>query len=103
MKKETIRKLKIAFIVLFFAASLMPLVLMPWFGNQEAESEEADVRLKPLFAAGKLDLESAGDYFAKKFALRREMVTAGDLIKAKVFGVSGQDGVVVGRKGYLFY
>ena len=103
MKKETIRKLKIAFIVLFFAASLMPLVLMPWFGNQEAESEEADVRLKPLFAVGKLDLESAGDYFAKKFALRREMVTAGDLIKAKVFGVSGQDGVVVGRKGYLFY
>ena len=103
MKKETIRKLKIAFIVLFFAASLAPLVLMPWFGNQEAESEEADVRLKPLFAAGKLDLESTGDYFAKKFALRREMVTAGDLIKAKVFGVSGQDGVVVGRKGYLFY
>ena len=103
MKKETIRKLKIAFIVLFFAASLMPLVLMPWFGNQEAESEEADVRLKPLFAVGKLDLESAGDYFAKKFALRREMVTAGDLIKAKVFGVSGQNGVVVGRKGYLFY
>lgn len=103
MNKKTIRKLKIAFIVLFFAASLMPLVLMPWFGNQEAESDEADVRLKPLFAAGKLDLESAGDYFAKKFALRREMVTAGDLIKAKVFGVSGQDGVVVGRKGYLFY
>lgn len=118
MNKETIRKLKTAFIVLFFAASLMPLVLMPWLGNQEAESQEADVSLKPLFVEGKLNkafftgadgrfdgsaLEKAGDYFSKKFALRRELVTAGDLIKAKVFGVSGQDGVVVGKKGYLFY
>ena len=111
-------KLKILFIALFLALSLAPLVLMPWLGNQEAESADANVFLKPLMIDGKLNssfftdetgkfdsgfMETVGDYFQKKFALRREMVTAGDFIKAKVFGVSGQDGVVVGRKGYLFY
>lgn len=94
------------FIALFFAASLAPLVLMPWFGNQEAESADADVTLAPAIVNGKPDLhfiEKAGDYFSKKFAFRRELVTACDIIKAKVFGISGQDGVVAGRKGYLFY
>ena len=100
------KKAKVSFIVLFLVVSLIPLVLMPWLGNQEAESADADVSIAPAFAAGKFNkdfLESAGDYFSKKFALRRELVTAGNLIKAKVFGVSGQSGVVVGRDGYLFY
>ena len=100
------KKFKVIFIVLFFAVSLAPLVLMPRFGNQEAEGSDADVSMAPLFIGGKLNtgfFEGAGNYFSKKFALRREMVTLGDIIKAKVFGVSGQDGVVLGRKGYLFY
>ena len=100
------KKLKVIFIVLFFAVSLTPLVLMPLFGDQEAESSDADVIMPQPFIGGKINtgfFEGAGEYFSKKFAFRREMVTAGDLIKAKVFGVSGQDGVVTGRKGYLFY
>lgn len=112
------KKLKIIFIVLFMALSLAPFVLMPWFGNQEAESADADVTLKPLFVDGKINqyfflnaegkpdtsiMETIGDYFSKKFALRRQMVDAGDKIKAGVFGTSGQDGVVCGRDGYLFY
>ena len=100
------KKFKVIFIVLFFAVSLTPLVLMPLFGDQEAESTDADVSMPQPFTGGKINtgfFEGAGEYFSKKFAFRREMVTAGDLIKAKVFGVSGQDGVVIGRKGYLFY
>lgn len=100
------KKLKVIFIVLFFAVSLTPLVLMPLFGDQEAESSDADVIMPQPFIGGKINtgfFEGAGDYFSKKFAFRREMVTAGDLIKAKVFGVSGQDGVVLGKDGYLFY
>lgn len=112
------RKSAIIFIALFLALSLAPFVLMPWFGNQEAESADADVQLRPLFvdghinrafflgADGKIDtsfIEQAGNYFSKKFAFRREMVDAGDRIKAAVFSTSGQSGVVTGRDGYLFY
>ena len=116
--KDKRSKLKILFIGLFLAVSLAPFVLMPWFGNQEAESDDADVWLKPIMIDGKLNAaffqdasgrfdssfaEQTGDYFSKKFAFRREMVDLGDKIKAGLFGTSGQDGVVCGRKGYLFY
>ena len=117
MKKAS-TVLKFIFIVLFLAASLAPLVLMPKYGNQEAESDDADVFLPPLMVDGKVNkgfflsaegkfdgrfLERTGDWFSKKFAFRREMVDAGDRIKADVFNTSGQAGVIVGKKGYLFY
>ena len=95
------KKLKVIFISLFFTVSLIPLLLMPWLGNQEAESADSEVSMPEKLSPSVM--EEAGDYFSKKFALRREMVTAGNYIKAKVFGVSGQDGVVLGRKGYMFY
>ena len=116
--KDTKSKLKILFVGLFLAVSLAPFVLMPWFGNQEAESDDADVWLKPILIDGKLNTaffldasghfdssfaEQTGDYFSKKFAFRREMVDLGDKIKAGIFRTSGQDGVVCGRNGYLFY
>ena len=118
MERKKNTKLKILFIELFLAVSLVPVVLMPWFGNQEAESADSDVWLKPLMIDGKLNAaffqdasgkfdtsfaEQTGDYFSKKFAFRRELVDLGDKIKAGIFGTSGQDGVVCGRNGYLFY
>ncbi len=95
------KKLKIIFIALFFSVSLIPLVLMPLSGNQEAESSAAEVTFPKTVSAG--FMQQAGDYFSKKFAFRREMVTLGNLIKAKVFRISGQEEVVLGKDGYLFY
>ena len=48
-------------------------------------------------------LKDSGDYFAENFAYRNELVTGYDLILETVFGVSGQDGVIVGKNKWLYY
>ena len=48
-------------------------------------------------------LEQAGEWFTDHFALKNEMVTANSLVRAKLFGVSSSDRVIVGREGWLFY
>ena len=94
------KKSDLLFIICFMCICLMPLVLMPIFGNQKPVGNEMEPA-KPELNVNVLP--DAGEYFSKKFAFRQELVNAGDLIKGKVFGVSAQSGVIMGKKGWLFY
>lgn len=48
-------------------------------------------------------LDEAADYIADHFALRQRLITANAALEAAVFGTSGQDSVLLGREGWLFY
>lgn len=98
--------MKKTYIVLFIVLCMLPALLMPAFGFQGAESSEAVTVLPELIVDGKVNksfLKELGDYFSYNFAFRSQMVTADNALKAKVFRTSGQDNVVIGKKGYLFY
>ncbi len=95
------------FIICFLAVCLVPLLFMPVFGNQAPVGNELEPK-QPMVKTpdGKINtnvMQDAGDYFAKKFAFRQELINAGDLIKGKVFGVSAQSGVIMGKDGWMFY
>ena len=101
------KKSDLIFIVCFMAVCLVPLVLMPFFGNQKPVGNEPEpVRPQIKTDDGKFNkkvMSDAGEFFSKKFAFRQQLINTGDLIKGKVFGVSAQSGVIMGRDGWLFY
>lgn len=107
MKKDIKSRCAIIYISLFLIISLFPLVLMSAFGNQPVESSESEVAV-PVFRNGEGRanfniLKDYGDYFSKKFAFRRQLVALNSLIYASLFNTSVQDGVYIGKKGYMFY
>ena len=48
-------------------------------------------------------LQDTADYIADHFAFRQELITADAVLNAKVFQVSAEEDVVLGRDGWLFY
>ena len=48
-------------------------------------------------------LDDLTDWWADRFALRQEMVTAERRLTALVFGESGEEDVILGKDGWLFY
>lgn len=48
-------------------------------------------------------LDEAADYIEDHFALRQRLITVNSALEAAVFGTSGQDSVLLGREGWLFY
>ncbi|KAI4449785.1 hypothetical protein C823_004318 [Eubacterium plexicaudatum ASF492] len=48
-------------------------------------------------------LNDAGAWFEDHFAFRNEAVTGYAMLLGKIFGVSAQQGVIVGKDGWLFY
>ncbi len=100
------------FPALFLIFCLCPLLLMPLFGHQDAESEEASAAPPRLLVTdpdtGRTSLNldffsEAGDYFSYNFAFRQNLVTLGAELRSALFHTSAQDNVVEGRDGWLFY
>lgn len=104
MKKEWLYRL---FTGLFFAVLLAPAVGTLALGPSDAVANESLVpppRLQePLGGVNWGFLSDAGDWFAKHFAFRQELITADSLWKAKLFGTSAQSSVALGKDGWLFY
>lgn len=48
-------------------------------------------------------LSDLTDYFRDRFFLRQELISLDHLISAKIFGVSGDDSVLLGKNGWLYY
>lgn len=101
------KKTDLIFIICFLVVCLVPLLFMPVFGNQAPVGNEPEPKEPSLKTTdGKVNtniMQDAGDYFSKKFAFRQELINTGDLIKGKVFGVSAQSGVIMGKDGWMFY
>ena len=97
----------IIFIVLFFAACLVPTVGMIVAGPSEAAANEIPAAVPRVRSFdGSLNKDfftNLRDYVGKGFFLRLEGITGWDTVLAKVFRTSGNDGVLIGPDGWLFY
>lgn len=96
-----------AFVVLVFAALLIPLVGMLWApSDTSAENREAAATPRLLSEEGTLNvnvLSDAGAFFADHYAYRSYLVDADARLFSGVFGISTADNVVYGDDGWLYY
>lgn len=95
------------FVVLVWAALLVPLVGMLWApSDTSAENREAAPEPQLLTESGNLNLEvlsDAGAYFADHYAYRNYLVDADARLFSGVFAISTADNVVYGEDGWLYY
>lgn len=99
-------KWKAVYIVLFFLIVLLPAVCMPAAGNTKAieNKELSEVpNLKDETGINWNYLKQLGEYFSEHMAFREELVTANAVIRGRIFGVSGADGVILGEDEWLYY
>ncbi|MCD7768552.1 MAG: hypothetical protein LUH36_00310 [Oscillospiraceae bacterium] len=101
------RALCIVFIVLFFAACLVPVVGLAVNGPSEAAANEAPVaKLRLIKLDGTLNKSFLSDlqtYVSNGFYLRLNLITAWDKLCANVFHTSANEDVLIGPDGWLFY
>ena len=101
------KALYILFAVLFFLACLIPSAGLLIKGPGEAAANEAPVpapRLRNRDGSWNGNvLGELTDYVGKGFFLRLESITAWDALCAGLFRTSGNDDVLLGPDGWLFY
>ena len=101
------RTLCILFTVLFFAVCLIPSVGMVIAGPSEAAANEppaAVPRLKNFDGSWNAQvLTQLRDYIGKGFFLRLEGITGWDALASGLFRTSGNDDVLIGPDGWLFF
>ena len=101
------RKGKIIYIALFMALCLIPSAgLLAGGGEDSAENEDRAAPPAIHREDGSLNvrfLSDAGSWFEENFAWRRELVTLNAKLQAGLFGISAEDGVILGSDGWLYY
>lgn len=104
MKKDRLYR---AVICLFFGALLVPALGILVLGPSGAVANETVVPTPRLQGPqGEVNwgyLSDAGDWFAKHFAFRQELITADSLWKAKLLSTSAQPKVALGKGDWLYY
>lgn len=96
--------LYIVYICIFFCLCLIPAVGMA-FDKPEVVANEIAAELPSLTEEGKLNTdypEQLTSYVDKTFGLRQEMITANGILRS-LFGESGNEKVVRGKDGWLFF
>ena len=97
----------ILFIALFFLACLVPSAGMLIAGPSEAAANEIPApapRIKTFDGSWNRDFfTNLRDYVGKGFFLRLECITGWDTILENVFRTSGNDDVLIGPDGWLFF
>ena len=95
------------FTLLFLLICITPALGTLLLGPSGAVANEAPVPVpqmkKPDGTLNTAFFSDAGDWFAKHFAFRQELITADSTWKAGVFHTSSQDSVALGQEGWLFY
>jgi hypothetical protein len=93
------------YITLFLAILLLPLLGMTFYQNR-AKPEKRILATLPKWQENGLwnqnYLSQLGDYYTDHFAFRSEVVEA-NAVLSNVLGMSGQDAVIRGKEGFLFY
>ena len=107
MRKEArMDRRKKLVIGIYMLACLMPLLLLPFFGREGAESGEQAVRFPSVWDGKKINgnfSREMGDYFSANFAFRKELVTLKGVLMEELFHSSSNDQVIVGKEDVLFY
>lgn len=101
MKKTKMRTITYCiFIALFLVISLLPLVL---FNSKQASIGNETKVAAPKLSDGLKMTSNFDSYFARYFGGRNKLVSLGNTLKQDIFSTSGQDSVIVGEDGWLFY
>ena len=97
MKKSIMKKIYIVFFLLMLAVPGVVTVFAPSeaVGNEE-KAELNDINY--MNAADKFD-----DWFSQSFGLRNKLLGLNNGVRYSMFGQSGQDSVIAGDDGWLFY
>ena len=101
------KKTSIVFMVAVFIMCLIPTVGLIIFGPGEAGANEvlADrpELTTPEGTPNTAILSDIKNYVDDRFYLRQELITAGRKISAGLFRATGEDDVIIGKNGWLFY
>lgn len=92
--------LKIFYIILVISVICIPVGLMKWYIPVNGENRQLAKPPEGLSADFGSELDA---YLEDNFAFRDRLVTADSVIKSKVFKMSGNDKVVSGKEGWLFF
>ena len=94
------------FIIIFFCLLCLPSLGMLFF-KTDVSVEQRQVQIFPsIKTGGKLNVkffDQLNDYFSDNFAFRQNLIEVDAIIKKNVFRQSGNEKVIVGSKGYLFF
>ncbi len=95
------------FTAIFLIICLFPLVGILIFGTAQSAANESLASLPSVKNAdGSFNvdiLSDISDYLGDRFALRQEMVTLEHSLCAALFHQSGEESVILGKDGWLFY
>ena len=96
----------ILFVAVFFVICVVPTIGFFLFGPAEAGANER-LAAKPSLTQrdGSLNTEflaELSDYFAGRFFLRQEMITANNGVTA-LLASSAEEDVILGKNGWLYY
>lgn len=100
------KKFKILYVIVFLFVLLITSAGLLFGGKEVSQENDVTVKMPMLMEEGKINLRffsELGEYYEKNFAFRKEIVSAYDGIMQKVFGSSGQEGVIVGTNQWLYY
>ena len=92
--------------LLFFLLCLTPLAVFLLAGPSSAGANERLAAKPRLYTGASVNwdvLSDAADYFAGRFGLRQELITADGAVQAAVFHESAADDVLLGSDGWLYY
>lgn len=91
---------------LFFLLCLTPLAVFLLFGPSKAGANERLPARPRLTASGSFNwdvLSDAADYFAGRFGLRQELISANAALQSALFHESAASDVILGSDGWLYY
>lgn len=93
------------YVTLFFVICMIPSAGMLFYHAQPAENRTLSE--KPVFCTeegwNRDFFQELQTYVSEHFALRGELVTADSMLKYKLLHTPGDDQVVIGRDGWLFF
>lgn len=106
VRRGKTKRLYAVFAVIFFAVCAVPVYSMP-FIRESLASEKRSLSDRPvLIEDGKVNADftaQADRYLSEHFSFRGDLVNALNVIEAKVFATSGEEQVIIGRDGWLYF
>lgn len=100
------KRLNLIFLILVFGLLALPMLSMPFFGDQTGAEKREAAGLPSVMKDGRINSRFAGDlddYVRDHIGFRNEMVKGNTVLLAKLFGESAEDDVILGESGWLYY
>ncbi len=100
------KKLPIVYIAAVLSLCSLPVLLMPVLSESHSAEKRNLAEFPSLVEDGNLNpafSEELDGWLTDHFALRSELITANNLLKAGLFATSDEDQVIVGKNGWLYF